>query len=74
MKMDKYLVKIIERIIQKMSNDDCDIITIKHIHNNSFGLVVEYYSLNRGRNYTLKLSDILEVLELGITKLGTEND
>lgn len=61
---------ILKRIVSKVKNEG--LIQIKHIHKNSFGYVIEYYSLDNGRNYTLTLNDILMVLDLGMDKL--END
>ena len=66
--MNKDYENIIKRIILKMT-DECDIITIKHIHNNSFGLVIEYYSLAGGRNFTITLTSILDILDRGLVKL-----
>lgn len=62
--MEEDLKKIVKRIIETIRNET--IIDIKHIHNNSFGLVIEYYSLDGGRNYSISLSDICIILENGI--------
>lgn len=62
--MEEDLKKIVKRIIETIRNET--IIDIKHIHNNSFGVVIEYYSLDSGRNYTISLSDICIILENGI--------
>ena len=65
--MEKDLEKIVKRIIGTIRDET--IIDIRHIHNNSFGLVIEYYSLENGRNYTISLSDICMILENGIKLL-----
>lgn len=57
----KNMENILKKIICVSKNED--IIDIKHIHKNSFGYVMEYYSCYHGRNNTLILFDVLNILK-----------
>ncbi len=60
--METELKHIVERVLSYTFNDIC---TIRNILNNSFGIVIEYYSLEHGRNYTIKLSDLQDMCKIG---------
>jgi hypothetical protein len=60
--MEPELKHIVERLLSYTFNDIC---TIQNILNNSFGVVIEYYSSEQGRNYTITLSDLQNFCKIG---------
>lgn len=70
--MEKDLERIVKRITEEVADDSP--IQIQNILENSFGLVIVYYSIENGRNYTLTLSSIIDLIVLGKKQMERDSE